>query len=436
LTPRIGFYGDDFTGATDTLAVATRAGLRTLLFLRTPTGAELAAAGPLDCVGIAGIARSLSPEAMGAELKAPARLFAELRTPVVHYKCCSTFDSSPAIGSIGAAVGFLRSFVANRFVPVVGGQPNLGRYCVFGNLFAAYETGGPAFRIDRHPTMRQHPVTPMDEADLRVHLARQGLERVESVSYTAYAQAATALDASIAQTLATAPDAVLFDVARAGDLASVGRIMWQHAERAPLLAVGPSSVVQALAAHWGRVAIPGAAAEGTADGAAPVPAARGPVFAIAGSLSPVTAGQIAAATSYTRVAIDAPRIAAGDPEYVEVIVDRIAQELRAGRHVLAHTSGTVARRDAGSHGIATGCGAILKRVLAAAPVRRAGVAGGDTSSHALKALEITALSHAGDLAPGAALCRAHAPGSPLDGLELMLKGGQMGGIDLFERLAA
>jgi uncharacterized protein YgbK (DUF1537 family) len=41
-----------------------------------------------------------------------------------------------------------------------------------------------------------------------------------------------------------------------------------------------------------------------------------------------------------------------------------------------------------------------------------------------------------DLAPGAALCRAHAPGSPLDGLELMLKGGQMGGIDLFERLAA
>ena len=55
MTPRIGFYGDDFTGATDTLAVATRAGLRTLLFLRVPTRAELDAAGPLDCVGIAGI---------------------------------------------------------------------------------------------------------------------------------------------------------------------------------------------------------------------------------------------------------------------------------------------------------------------------------------------------------------------------------------------
>jgi uncharacterized protein YgbK (DUF1537 family) len=64
------------------------------------------------------------------------------------------------------------------------------------------------------------------------------------------------------------------------------------------------------------------------------------------------------------------------------------------------------------------------------------LAGGDTSSHALEALEITALSYAGELAPGAALCRAHAPGSPLDSLELMLEGGQMGGMDLFERQAA
>jgi uncharacterized protein YgbK (DUF1537 family) len=160
------------------------------------------------------------------------------------------------------------------------------------------------------------------------------------------------------------------------------------------------------------------------------------VFAIAGSLSPVTAQQIAAATSFTRVALDAARIAGGDPEYVDAMVDRMAQELRAGRHVLAHTSGTAPKRDTPSHRIATGCGAILKRVLAAAPVRRAGVAGGDTSSHALGALEITALSYVGDLAPGAALCRAHAPGSPLDRLELMLKGGQMGRTDLFERLAA
>ncbi|MFP5512923.1 MAG: nucleotide-binding domain containing protein [Alphaproteobacteria bacterium] len=32
--------------------------------------------------------------------------------------------------------------------------------------------------IDRHPTMSVHPVTPMAEADLRRHLAAQGLDGV------------------------------------------------------------------------------------------------------------------------------------------------------------------------------------------------------------------------------------------------------------------
>jgi uncharacterized protein YgbK (DUF1537 family) len=344
----------------------------------------------------------------------------------VHYKCCSTFDSAPAVGSIGAAVALVRPFVANRFVPIVGGQPNLGRYCLFGNLFAAYQTGGAVFRIDRHPTMRAHPVTPMDEGDLRVHLGRQGLERIESVPYTAYGLPAEALDAAVSDRLAQQPDAVLFDVSRAEDLASIGRVVWTRACEARLLAVGPSGVVQALAAHW--------EARGATTMA--VPPARGAVFVISGSLSPVTARQIDAATGFTRVALDAASIAGGDPGYVGVMVERLAQELRAGRNVLAHTSGSEAKRGAAPRAIAAGCGAILKRVLAAAPVRRAGVAGGDTSSHALGTLEITALSHAGDLAPGVPLCRAHAPGSPLDGLELMLKGGQMGGTDLFERLAA
>jgi uncharacterized protein YgbK (DUF1537 family) len=116
------------------------------------------------------------------------------------------------------------------------------------------------------------------------------------------------------------------------------------------------------------------------------------------------------------------------------MVERLVQALRSGRHVLAHTTRPGTGRAAPSQRVAAGCAAILKGVLASAPVRRAGVAGGDTSSRAVAALEIAALSHIGDLGPGAALCRAHAPGSSLDGLELLLKGGQMGGPDCFERL--
>ena len=52
-----------------------------------------------------------------------------------------------------------------------GRAPPLRRYTVFGNHFAA--AGDEMFRLDRHPTMSRHPVTPMHEADLRVHLSRQ-----------------------------------------------------------------------------------------------------------------------------------------------------------------------------------------------------------------------------------------------------------------------
>ena len=43
--PLFGWYGDDFTGATDTLAVLAQAGLRAMLFLGVPGNEALAAAG-------------------------------------------------------------------------------------------------------------------------------------------------------------------------------------------------------------------------------------------------------------------------------------------------------------------------------------------------------------------------------------------------------
>jgi uncharacterized protein YgbK (DUF1537 family) len=74
-------------------------------------------------------------------------------------------------------------------------------------------------------------------------------------------------------------------------------------------------------------------------------------------------------------------------------------------------------------------------VLARAPqVRRVGVAGGDTSSFALRQLGLWALRWTGSLSAGVPLMRVHADDAAIDGLELMLKGGQMGPPDVFERL--
>lgn len=423
-TARLGWYGDDFTGATDTLATAAQAGLRALLFMGVPTTAQLQRAGPLDAIGIAGAARAMAPEAMRAELEPVGRFFAQMRVPVLHYKVCSTFDSAPHVGSIGVAVQVLRAHVENRFVPIVGGQPSLGRYCVFGHLFARAGSAPAVHRIDRHPTMSRHPVTPMQESDLRLHLAQQGLEPVAGIDYTVYARPLASQEMALEAVLADHPVAVLLDVGRSEDLAAVGQLVWRHAQQGRLLAVGPSSVVQALATQWPQRA---ALAAGT------LAPAQGPVFVLAGSLSPVTAQQVRSATSYEQVSVDVAALVQGGESAARGLAEHLAALLRAGRSVLAVTAGSAAH-GATAHQVAQAGGRLLAQVLAQVPLRRIGIAGGDTSSLAVQALAAWGLSYRASLAPGVALCQLHSDESALDGVEVMLKGGQMGPDNLFERL--
>jgi uncharacterized protein YgbK (DUF1537 family) len=156
-SPRYGWYGDDFTGATDTLATLAERDFRALLFLGVPTEAQLAAAGPLDAIGIAGATRAMAPGAMAMELREAGRFFAGRGLDILHYKCCSTFDSAPHVGSIGAAVRALRPYFPNPLLPIVGGQPNLGRYCIFGNLRAPHRPPPDDERPPRHANGRGGP---------------------------------------------------------------------------------------------------------------------------------------------------------------------------------------------------------------------------------------------------------------------------------------
>jgi 3-oxoisoapionate kinase len=428
------WYGDDFTGASDTLATFASAGLRALLCLGVPTPERLAALGELDAVGIAGAARTMSPDAMTSELEPVGRCVAAMGVPLLHYKCCSTFDSSPTTGSLGVAIRILKRHVRNRFTPVVGGQPNLERYCAFGNLFAAAGQGGDVSRVDRHPTMSRHPSTPMAEADLRRHLRAQGVENIDLVDWRALTRTANAeLEALINRSLADQSDAVLFDVLDDSHLARIGELLWRRALREPLLAVGASSVAQATISYWRQIGRAPEVAQQIV-----VPPTDGPVFVLVGSRSPVTARQAAVALGsadgfYHGVGLTMSR---GDRRALEVEehASMCARLLNQGQSVLAYL-GPVAEGGPSPVEVARSCGELLKGVLARAPkVRRVGIADGDTSSMAVKTLRIWALDFVGTLAPGVSLTRAHADDPRLDGLELMLKGGQMGPNDTLERL--
>ena len=181
--PLLTWYGDDFTGAAATMEVMSFAGLPAVLFFDIPTDAQLARFANYRGIGIAGVARSKTPDWMDANLPDIYRSLAAVGAPLAHYKFCSTLDSSDAIGSIGHAAELAVPILGGVWHPFLVAAPKLQRYQIFGNLFAAVD--GVAYRLDRHPTMSRHPVTPMTEADVRLHLAKQTSMPIGLVDYIA-----------------------------------------------------------------------------------------------------------------------------------------------------------------------------------------------------------------------------------------------------------
>lgn len=413
-TPFYGWYGDDFTGATDTLATLSLRGVKAFLFLGPPTERQLVEVGELDAIGIAGSARTMSPFEMEAELEPVGRFFAEAGVRLLHYKCCSTFDSAPHIGNIATAMTVLRNFVDRQQAFVLGGQPSLGRYCAFGSLFAAAGASG-VHRLDRHPTMSRHPSTPMNEADLRRHFQALGGGDIGLVPWTA-------LDAG--DIMSDGQTDILFDALTQDHIATIGLELNRLARKSSFLIVGASSVAEA-AYHDRSVSPPGLAA-----------ASGGPVLAVAGSLSPLTRLQVEAAASFIRIQTDAGRFLS-EEAYRERLAAKICLALCEDRNVLLSTAPDDPASISGANGeLAQATGRFVDRLLNQVPVRRLIAAGGDTSSHLAQNLGLWGLAYGGQLSPGVAISIGRSDNPARDGMMLMLKGGQMGSVDLFDRFAA
>ncbi|GAA4006125.1 four-carbon acid sugar kinase family protein [Sphingomonas humi] len=419
MKPLYAYYGDDFTGSTDVLEQLAEGGVQAVLFLRTPDEALRARFPNTRAFGLASDARSRPPEWMDAEL--PAALEALGDAALVHYKTCSTFDSSPTVGSIGRALQIGVETIGGRAAILVG-APHLRRYVAFGNLFAA--AGEGVYRIDRHPTMSRHPVTPMHEADLIRHLAAQTDMAVALVSLEELrdGSSATAFDN------ASAP-AVLFDGTTEADLAAAGKVLLSRGVR---FAVGSSGVTRALVLAWTAAGI----IEGVPSQARANEATR--LLVVSGSCSPVTARQIARGRQdgYVSLQVDVPELLAGSfAEEERLAAAAVTAMAQGGRAVIHSAQGPL---DMSAVAAGEKLGAALGRV-AGEVVRRAGLsrllfAGGDTSSHGVAQLGIDALTWAAPIERGAPMVRAYASDPAIDGLELVLKGGQMGSEDFLERV--
>jgi uncharacterized protein YgbK (DUF1537 family) len=424
------YYGDDFTGSTDVLEQFGANGVPAVLFLGTPTPAHLAAFPNVQAIGIAGDSRSRSPEWMSANLPAIFQTLRQFRAPITHYKTCSTFDSSPAIGSIGRAIEIGREVFTPAFVPIVVGAPHLRRYVAFGHLFAG-APDGTVQRIDRHP-MSRHPVTPMHESDLRQHLAAQTATKIGLIDIATLKSNSGASSDQLNALVASGQQAVLFDTVDDDTQSTVGHLLWSRAQQRPLFAAGSSGLTAALVSAWNDLGLLPAPLH-----SAPLPLAR-PLLIVSGSCSAVTECQLryALARGYHDIAIDPVTLLDPSNPARSRALKSATESLSAGRDTILYTAlGSPTSPTPGDQlGIALGdlLRELLARMAASpTPVRRVLLCGGDTSSHAVQQLGIHALTWAANIQPGGPLCRAHADSS-LDGLELVLKGGQVGTPDFFD----
>ena len=441
------FYGDDFTGSTDAMEALTLNGVPTALFLEPPTPEQLTGrfAG-VRAVGVPGTSRSMPPDEMTAELLPKFRALKALGAPLTHYKVCSTFDSAPTVGSIGHAIDLGFEVFGPLVVPLLVGATTLRRDVAFGNLFAT--VGQTTYRLDRHPTMSRHPITPMHESDLRLHLGQQTRRRIGLIDLLQLEQPDDALRAAYWQAVADGAEIVLFDTLNDTHLLRCGRLIWETRGDQPGFIAGSSGVEYALTAHW--------QAAGMVQKPPPLPApgAVDQLLVLCGSASPVTASQIewALAHGYSGLRLDTPRLA--DPttadrareDTLREALDRLARGesllLYAAQGpddpAIAATQQALAARGLppGSAGSRLGRqqGLLLRELLARTGLRRACVAGGDTSGHSAAQLGIYALEVLAPITPGAPLCRASSHDAAFDGLQISLKGGQNGGPDYFEMI--
>jgi 3-oxoisoapionate kinase len=424
----LAFYGDDFTGSTDALEFICRAGAKAMLFIEPPSAEQLKQYPDLDAYGVAGKTRSLPPAEMEKILLPAFEQMKATGAKNIHYKVCSTFDSSPAIGSIGKAIDCGAKVFGNRTIPVLGGMPALGRFCVFGNLFAKMGTGseGKIYRLDRHPSMSRHPVTPADESDLRVHIAKQTNKQIGLIDIIELKKPVEEIRCDT--------EVVLIDALNEHHLLKAAEwIERQSAGEEVLFSVGGSSVEMALGKYWNEKGLLKQRTEW------PGIEKANPLLVISGSCSPVTKNQIKYALSqgFVEMPLEMKTFEGeeGNGFSIGSNLDEILSALKINQSVIVHT-GNIQQieQSTSAYVLGTTLGRIAKEVCRQVPLKRLVVAGGDTSSYAARAMEIEAVEMLAPIVIGAPLCKAISNNKNINGLEVNFKGGQVGSENYFEVL--
>ena len=442
---KLAYYGDDFTGSTDVMESLALMGIPTVLFMEPPSADaiknfgfknKLFANQQPQVAGVAGISRSFSPEQLQDHLPEIFKKIADWNADYFHYKICSTFDSSPKTGSIGLAIDIAANYFESKFIPLLVGMPRLNRFVVFGNLFA--RVNGVTYRLDRHPTMSKHPITPMDESDLLTHLKKQSDRKSALIDVFALDGNEQSLTDNFNKLTQEADGkTVLFDTLNDRHFNTIGHLLSNIASNRNQLIVGSSAVEHAIFHQT------------IAENKQPIliePVGKAEkMLVMSGSCSPVTAGQIqfAKQQGFHTLAIDPLQLLNDSNRNAEEErIQEMAVELLEKKAPLIIYSAlgpddasvaAVKNISGGQEQLPNLLGSLLGRIVEKTHTERVIAVGGDTSGKITQQLQISALEFLAPVAPGAPMCLSHSAKPAMDNLQIILKGGQNGDETFFEK---
>jgi uncharacterized protein YgbK (DUF1537 family) len=172
--------------------------------------------------------------------------------------------------------------------------------------------------------MSRHPVTPMQESDLRLHLASQ-TDRPIALMDILSLQSPNPEAALVRQTLVCRGGALLFDGLDEPSLEVVGRLLWNSRPAPQTFAIGSSGLTHALIRYWRKAGII------PPEFTPPTASAVDRLIVMSGSCSPVTESQIrwALANGFAGLRVDADR---------ETLLNRATSTLSEGSSVVLYTA--------------------------------------------------------------------------------------------------
>jgi len=412
----IGCIADDLTGATDLGVTLAREGLSVTQVNGVPEAAlDIPAT---DAVVVALKSRTNPPgEAVAWSLAALAWLQAR-GAERIYFKYCSTFDSTPR-GNIGPVADALLAALGSAFAVATPAYPRNGRTVYLGHLFVGdllvSESG-----------MRDHPLTPMTDANLVRVLAAQTQGKVGLLSTADLEAGVDALRARAAELRAAGCRHAIVDATRDEHLVTAGEAFVDLA-----LTTGGAGLGMGLARVLARQA-----RLRPKDAQRRLPRLDGPGVVLSGSCSGATLGQIAAVRDrYPSFQLDPVKLAQS-PDHLEDALAWARKQLGATPILITASAPpqevAKARAALGQARAAALVEDAFRRIasaLAAAGTRRFVVAGGETSGAVVEALGVKALAIGPEIAPGVPWTAA-VGGAPL---LLALKSGNFGGPDFFTR---